>query len=53
MVAKTGLEVPDRYWGSYRPGVYFGMATREPHSPVLGLMWYSPNKLIQGVQSIR
>lgn len=53
MVAKTGLEVPERYWGSYRPGVYFGMGTREPHSPVLGLMWYSPNKLIQGVQSIR
>ncbi|CAB3367365.1 Hypothetical predicted protein [Cloeon dipterum] len=53
MVTKSGLEVPQRYWGSYRTGVYFGMATREPHSPVLGLMWYQPQKLIQGAQSIR
>lgn len=30
---------PDRYWGSYRPHMYFGMKTRTPHSPVVGLMW--------------
>nr|XP_032832732.1 mannosyl-oligosaccharide glucosidase [Petromyzon marinus]XP_032832733.1 mannosyl-oligosaccharide glucosidase [Petromyzon marinus]XP_032832734.1 mannosyl-oligosaccharide glucosidase [Petromyzon marinus] len=30
---------PDRFWGSYRPGVYFGMKTRSPRSPVAGLMW--------------
>ncbi|XP_059484928.1 mannosyl-oligosaccharide glucosidase-like isoform X1 [Neocloeon triangulifer] len=53
MVEKTGLDVPKRYWGSYRSGVYFGMSTREPHSPVLGLMWYQPQKLVQGAQSIR
>lgn len=32
--------MPDRYWGTYRPGVYLGMKSREPWSPVFGLMWY-------------
>lgn len=40
VVQKSGLEVPDRYWGTYRPGVYLGMKSREPWSPVFGLMWY-------------
>ncbi|CAG9789851.1 unnamed protein product [Diatraea saccharalis] len=40
VVQETGLDVPQRYWGSYRPGVYFGMKSREPKSPVFGLMWY-------------
>ncbi|KAL4640485.1 mannosyl-oligosaccharide glucosidase-like [Arapaima gigas] len=30
---------PDRFWGSYRPQVYFGMKTRSPRSVVTGLMW--------------
>ncbi|MBN3311141.1 MOGS glucosidase, partial [Amia calva] len=30
---------PDRFWGSYRPQVYFGMKTRSPKSIVTGLMW--------------
>ncbi|XP_058047980.1 mannosyl-oligosaccharide glucosidase isoform X1 [Ahaetulla prasina] len=30
---------PARFWGSYRPQVYFGMKTRSPRSPVAGLMW--------------
>lgn len=30
---------PDRFWGSYRPQVYFGMKTRSPTSVVTGLMW--------------
>ncbi|XP_006629249.2 mannosyl-oligosaccharide glucosidase [Lepisosteus oculatus] len=30
---------PDRFWGSYRPQVYFGMKTRSPRSIVTGLMW--------------
>nr|BAE93517.1 hypothetical protein similar to glucosidase 1 [Enchytraeus japonensis] len=30
---------PARFWGSYRPGVYFGMKTRSPYSPVMGMMW--------------
>ncbi|KAI8426913.1 hypothetical protein MSG28_014583 [Choristoneura fumiferana] len=40
IVSDTGLAVPDRYWGTYRPGVYLGMKSREPRSPVFGLMWY-------------
>ncbi|KAJ7327321.1 hypothetical protein JRQ81_017080 [Phrynocephalus forsythii] len=28
-----------RFWGSYRPHVYFGMKARSPRSPVAGLMW--------------
>ncbi|CAH2236481.1 jg20111 [Pararge aegeria aegeria] len=39
-VLESGVKVSDRYWGSYRPGVYFGMKSREPRSPVFGLMWY-------------
>lgn len=30
---------PRRFWGSYRPHVYFGMKTRSPRSVVTGLMW--------------
>jgi len=45
VVTESGLMVPDRYWGSYRPGNYFGLKTREPHSPVIGLMWYFPNRI--------
>ncbi|XP_030644183.1 mannosyl-oligosaccharide glucosidase [Chanos chanos] len=30
---------PERFWGSYRPQVYFGMKTRSPRSVVTGLMW--------------
>lgn len=40
IVQETGLAVPDRFWGTYRPGVYFGFKNREPRSPVFGLMWY-------------
>ncbi|GAB6025474.1 hypothetical protein CHUAL_011214 [Chamberlinius hualienensis] len=39
-VVKSGLEVPERYWGNFRPGVYFGFKTRNPQSPVFGLMWF-------------
>ncbi|XP_075222414.1 mannosyl-oligosaccharide glucosidase isoform X2 [Lycorma delicatula] len=45
MVVKSSLEVPSKYWGTYRPGVYFGMKTREPYSPVFGIMWYLPRIL--------
>lgn len=53
MVVKSGLEVPDRYWGSYRPLNYFGLKTRDPHSLVMGLMWYIPSNLAHGGQGIR
>lgn len=48
MVEKIGLEFPDRYWGSYRPGLYFGMKTRDPYSLVAGLMWYFPKRAGSG-----
>lgn len=36
----TTAEVsPERFWGSYRPQVYFGMKTRSRRSVVTGLMW--------------
>lgn len=53
MVQKSGLEVPERYWGSYRPNVYFGMKTRDPHSLVAGLMWYFPRLLTPNGGGIR
>lgn len=43
----------DRYWGSYRSGVYFGMKARDPYSLVTGFMWYFPNALRQGEAGIR
>ncbi|CAL8097923.1 unnamed protein product [Calicophoron daubneyi] len=31
---------PDElFWGSYRPGFYFGMRYRRPHSLLVGLIW--------------
>ena len=37
--ATSALEDPERFWGTYRSGAYFGMKTRSPRSPVTGLMW--------------
>ncbi|XP_011866700.1 PREDICTED: mannosyl-oligosaccharide glucosidase [Vollenhovia emeryi] len=45
LVTTSGLDDPDRYWGTYRPGVYFGLKTRDPESLVTGLMWYIPRYL--------
>lgn len=53
MVQRTGLDDPLRYWGSYRPQNYFGMKTRDPHSLVMGLMWYNPQQLRHGGGGIR
>lgn len=53
VVVKSGLAVPERYWGTYRPGNYFGLKTREPHSPAMGLMWYFPRHLGGGGEGIR
>lgn len=44
---------PESFWGSYRPQTYFGLKTRDPHSMVVGLMWYSPNKLRPNGDGIR
>ncbi|CAL8078332.1 unnamed protein product [Orchesella dallaii] len=42
---KSGLDVPDRFWGTYRPGVYFGMKHRSPVSLITGLMWLIPSTI--------
>ena len=44
-VEKTGLQVPKLFWGSYRPGLYFGMKTRSPSNLLFGLMWMIPGTL--------
>ncbi|XP_055389385.1 uncharacterized protein LOC129618575 [Condylostylus longicornis] len=53
MVERTGLEDLEKYWGSYRPGQYFGLKTRDPYSLVMGLMWYFPYRLKPGGEGIR
>lgn len=53
LVTETGLDVPERYWGTYRSGVYFGLKTRDPYSLVTGLMWYFPHHLRQGGEGFR
>lgn len=53
MVQNAGLNDRERYWGTYRSGMYFGLKTRDPHSIVMGLMWYFPQKLKQGGEGIR
>ena len=45
MIRDSGLSVPERYWGSYRPGVYFGMKTRAPKDVVTGRFYvFYPTK---------
>lgn len=53
MVERTGLDDSEKYWGSYRPGTYFGLKTRDPHSLVMGLMWFSALGLRAGGEGIR
>ncbi|XP_023311834.1 mannosyl-oligosaccharide glucosidase GCS1 isoform X2 [Anoplophora glabripennis] len=53
VVIRSGLDVPDVFWGTYRPGVYFGLKTRDPNSLVAGLMWYFPRRLKPGGDGIR
>lgn len=48
VVVRSGLNVPEQFWGTYRPGVYFGLKTRDPNSLVTGLMWYFPRRLQPG-----
>uniref|UniRef100_A0A8C4NBP6 Mannosyl-oligosaccharide glucosidase n=1 Tax=Eptatretus burgeri TaxID=7764 RepID=A0A8C4NBP6_EPTBU len=39
---------PLRFWGTYRPQVYFGMKTRSPKSLVTGLMWMEQGQSVPG-----
>lgn len=36
-------QFPERYWGSFRPGTYFGLKTRDSESLLTGLMWFMPD----------
>lgn len=47
VVKQSGLDVPDRFWGSYRPGLYLGMKTRSPKDVVTGAMWFLPRYVTQ------
>jgi len=53
VIRDSGLSVPERYWGSYRPGVYFGMKTRAPKDVVTGMMYFVPKFATQGGLGLR
>ena len=52
-VHQTGLAVPERFWGSYRSGLYFGMKTRTPSDLMTGLMWMLPELIGPGNVGLR
>ena len=52
-VIRSGLAVPSRFWGSYRPGLYFGMKTRSPSDLLTGLMWMVPELVRQNDIGLR
>ncbi|OQR71857.1 mannosyl-oligosaccharide glucosidase-like [Tropilaelaps mercedesae] len=41
MVLKKGLQIPERYWGTYRSQMYFGMKNRHEDPVNFGLMWFN------------
>ncbi|XP_067934654.1 mannosyl-oligosaccharide glucosidase-like [Watersipora subatra] len=43
VITKARAEDMQRFWGTYRPGVYFGTKTRSANSPATGLMWLEQN----------
>ncbi|KAK6747508.1 hypothetical protein RB195_000608 [Necator americanus] len=42
-----GLNVDNKKWGSYRSHTYFGLRTRDPRSPLFGVMWYEQPDVLQ------
>ncbi|KAF5826933.1 glycoside hydrolase [Dunaliella salina] len=45
-LAEFGGDYKERMlWGSYRPGLYFGMRTRTPKGLLAGLLWFDPDTL--------
>ena len=52
-VIRSGLSVPKRFWGTYRPGLYFGMKTRSPSDLLTGLMWMVPELVRQNDIGLR
>ncbi len=47
VTSEQGLSVPSRFWGSYRPGLYFGLKTRSPADLLAGIMWFMPERVRQ------
>ncbi|XP_015909815.1 mannosyl-oligosaccharide glucosidase [Parasteatoda tepidariorum] len=41
VVIKSGLDVPEKFWGSYRSGAYFGLQTRSENTLATGMMWFT------------
>ena len=37
----TSVENLDRFWGSYRPQLYFGLKTRSSNPLNVGMMWFN------------
>jgi hypothetical protein len=37
----TSSENLDRYWGTYRPNLYFGLKTRSQNPFQIGMMWFN------------
>lgn len=53
VVFPSSHDFPERYWGSFRPGVYFGMKSRDAHSLLAGLMWFMPDLAEAGNLNLR
>ncbi|CAD6190810.1 unnamed protein product [Caenorhabditis auriculariae] len=43
-----GPDYDNKLWGTYRSHMYFGLRTRDPKSPLFGMMWYEqPDAVIR------
>lgn len=43
----TTLNAIPVVWSTYRPGLYYGIRASHPHSPLMGLMYYSVGDALQ------
>ncbi|VDK77734.1 unnamed protein product, partial [Cylicostephanus goldi] len=43
----VGPPVENKKWGSYRSHTYFGLRTKDPRSPLFGVMWYEQPDVLQ------
>ncbi|XP_014216045.1 mannosyl-oligosaccharide glucosidase GCS1-like [Copidosoma floridanum] len=50
LVDWSKLDKQEYYWGTYRPGLYFGTKTRVPYSLVTGMMWYPQDMWLLGLE---
>ena len=52
--ASNGAQPSSTYaWGTYRPGVYFGVRARDGSSPLFGLLWGGPFSDVSHVEQLR